>query len=64
MFENGSHPLDSRITWQVIGEALGALIGAMTAGRFQINYDGPFRLGKPQRLLMAFTGGAISRLGA
>ncbi|MBA4286358.1 MAG: transporter [Xanthomonadaceae bacterium] len=64
MFENGRNPLDSWITWQVIGAALGALIGAMTAGRFQISYDGPVRLGKPQRLLMAFAGGAISGLGA
>ena len=64
MFENGRNPLDSWITWQVIGAAIGALIGAITAGRFQISYDGPVRLNKPQRLLMAFAGGAISGLGA
>ncbi|WP_293370156.1 YeeE/YedE thiosulfate transporter family protein [Nevskia sp.] len=64
MFENGRNPLDSWITWQVIGAAIGALIGAMTAGRFQISYDGPVRLSKPKRLAMAFAGGAISGLGA
>ncbi len=64
MVEDGANPLDSWITWQVIGLALGALIAAVTAGRFRITVDGPGRLKISSRLVLAFAGGAIAAFGA
>lgn len=63
-FENGRNPLNNWITWEVLGVIAGALIGALTAGRFQITFDGPVRLDNKKRLILAFAGGAISGLGA
>lgn len=64
MFEDGANPLDSWITWQVIGVAIGALIAALSAGRFRWTVDGPDRLSRVKRLLLALAGGAIAGLGA
>ncbi len=58
------NPLDSWITWQVIGLAIGALIAAVSAGRFKISIDGPNKLRISARLLLAFLGGAIAAFGA
>lgn len=64
MFEDGAHPLNNWITWQVIGVAIGALIGALSAGRFRWTIDGPTRLARSRRLLLALAGGMIAGLGA
>lgn len=64
MLEDGRNPLDAWITWQVIGVAFGALIGALSARRFKIQLDGPGALGKPGRVLMALAGGMIAGFGA
>ena len=64
MFEGGNNPLNSWITWQVVGVAIGALIGALSAGRFRWNVDGPTRLGSVKRLGLALVGGMIAGAGA
>jgi len=61
---NDSNPLDAWITWEVIGVALGALIGALTAGRFRISMDGPRRVSTPGRLGLALAGGLLAGFGA
>lgn len=64
MLEDGANPLDSWITWQVLGVALGALVGALGARRFKLGIDGPPRLGRTTRLGLAFAGGIIAGVGA
>lgn len=64
MVEGGRNPLDLWITWQVIGVAIGALIGAVSAGRFRLSVDGPTRLAIGKRLVLAALGGAIAGFGA
>ncbi|MBX6419883.1 MAG: YeeE/YedE thiosulfate transporter family protein [Sinobacteraceae bacterium] len=58
------NPLDSWITWEVIGLALGALASAVFAGRFRLSLDGPSRLPRARRLALALVGGAVSGFGA
>lgn len=64
MFEGGSNPLNSWITWQVIGVAIGALVAAFLSGRFRVQIDGPPRLGVGNRLLLAVAGGMLAGFGA
>lgn len=64
MVEDGRNPLNLWITWQVIGVAIGALVGAVSAGRFRWSVDGPTRLAISKRLLLAVVGGAIAGFGA
>lgn len=64
MFEDGANPLDAWITWQVIGVGIGALVGALSAGRFRWTVDGPTRLNNAKRLVLALAGGMIAGLGA
>lgn len=64
MVEDGNNPLDAWITWQVIGVAVGALIGALSARRFRFSVDGPTRLPNAGRLSMALAGGIVAGFGA
>lgn len=64
MFEGGANPLDSWITWQVIGVGVGALFAALSAGRFRWTIDGPTRLSNVKRLALALVGGMIAGAGA
>lgn len=64
MFEDGANPLDAWITWQVIGVAIGALVGAISAGRFRWTIDGPNKLSSGKRLVLALLGGMVAGLGA
>lgn len=64
MFEDGANPLDSWIAWQLLGVAIGALVGAISAGRFRWTIDGPNRLTSAKRLGLALVGGMIAGLGA
>lgn len=64
MFEDGANPLNSWITWQVIGVAIGALVAAISAGRFRWTIDGPTKLTNAKKLALALAGGVIAGLGA
>lgn len=64
MLEAGANPLDSWITWQVLGVALGALVGALGARRFKFGVDGPPRVARTARLGLALAGGIVAGLGA
>lgn len=64
MIKGGRNPLDSWITWEVIGVALGALISAVMAGRFRISMDGPGRVSTNGRLILALLGGVLAGFGA
>lgn len=64
MVADDSNPLDAWITWQVLGVAIGALIGAISARRFRFSVDGPTRLPTAGRLSMALLGGIIAGFGA
>lgn len=64
MVADDSNPLDAWITWQVLGVAIGALIGAVSARRFRFSVDGPTRLPNAGRLSMALLGGIIAGFGA
>ena len=63
MVEEG-RPLDSWITWQVIGVALGALLSAYFARRIQFKLDGSQFLGGSKRPLTALLGGILAGFGA
>ena len=63
MVEEG-RPLDSWITWQVIGVALGALLSAYFARRIQFKLDGSKFLGGSKRPITALLGGILAGFGA
>lgn len=64
MVEDGRNPFNAWITWEVLGVALGALIGAVSARRFKWSVDGPTRMSKAARLGLALVGGIIAGFGA
>lgn len=63
MVEDGK-PLNSWITWQVIGVALGALISAYLAHRIAFKMDGAKFLGGSKRPFTALFGGILAGFGA
>lgn len=60
----GNNPLNSWITWEIIGVILGAVAGALLAGRFKWKIDGPTLAGNKKRVLLALAGGTLSGFGA
>ncbi len=60
----GGNPLNSWITWQVIGVAIGAFVAAFLAGRFRLQFDGSRSIGTPRRLTTALLGGLLAGFGA
>ncbi|MDT0617760.1 MAG: YeeE/YedE thiosulfate transporter family protein [Salinisphaeraceae bacterium] len=64
MLSDGYNPLNFWITWQLIGLAVGALIGALTAGRFRLQFGGPDKLGRAKRGGLALLGGMLAGFGA
>jgi uncharacterized membrane protein YedE/YeeE len=62
MVSNGN-PMASWITWQVIGVAIGALLAAFWAGRFRVQFDGEFSVGKKHRMITALLGGVFAGFG-
>lgn len=63
LVEDGQ-PLNSWITWQVLGVAIGAMISAWLAHRFKIQVDGKKFLGGAKRPLTALIGGVAAGFGA
>ncbi|MGA8008184.1 MAG: YeeE/YedE thiosulfate transporter family protein [Thiomonas sp.] len=56
--------LDSWITWEVVGVAIGAVVGSVLAGRFKFQVDGPTQASRSLRLVLAVIGGIASGFGA
>lgn len=56
--------LNRWIVWEVVGLAIGALIGSVLAGRFKFQIDGPAQAGRTLRLILALVGGTIAGFGA
>lgn len=52
------------VTWEVVGLAIGALVGSLLGGRFKWQVDGPVRAGRGLRLVLALVGGTVSGFGA
>lgn len=63
MFEDTETPRNAWIIWQVIGLAIGALVGAISAGRFRWSIDGPTRLTIARRMTLAVIGGMLAGVG-
>ena len=63
LVEDGS-PLNSWITWQVVGLAAGALLSAYFAGRIRWGIDGRKILGGALRPWTALAGGVFAGFGA
>jgi uncharacterized membrane protein YedE/YeeE len=58
------HPLDEWISWELLGVAVGALVGSVTAGRFQWKVERGPRTGVAIRLALALAGGVLTGFGA
>ncbi|MGC9162276.1 MAG: YeeE/YedE thiosulfate transporter family protein [Thiomonas sp.] len=56
--------LNRWIVWEVVGLAIGALIGSVLAGRFKWQIDGPTQAGRTLRLVLALIGGIVAGFGA
>lgn len=56
--------LDHWIVWEVLGLAVGAILGSVLAGRFRWQFDGPVRAARGLRGLLALMGGTCAGLGA
>lgn len=58
------NPLAAWMVWEIVGVAIGALVGAFMAGRFRVQIDGAASLGARQRLIKALLGGCVAGFGA
>lgn len=58
------HPLNEWISWEIIGVALGALVGSLSARRFQLKVERGPRIGVGARIGLALGGGALTGFGA
>ena len=63
MFLQGQ-PLQSWITWEMVGILLGAFAGSLAAGRFQLGIERGPQIGYGMRLLHALLGGILVGFGA
>jgi len=59
-----SHPLNSWISWEIAGVAIGALLGSLIARRFRFKIERGPRAGVGLRLGVAVAGGMLSGFGA
>jgi len=64
MVANGASPFDSWIVVEVAGMAIGALLAAVSAGRFRIHLDGARKLGSSPRIVLALLGGVLAGFGS
>jgi uncharacterized protein len=58
------NPLASWISWEIVGLAVGALVAAVTSGRFRLRLDGATNLSGGGRLALALGGGVFTGFGA
>ena len=58
------NPIGSWMTWEIVGVAIGALLGAFMAGRFRVQLDGERSVGARSRLLKTLVGGIFAGFGA
>jgi uncharacterized membrane protein YedE/YeeE len=59
-----AHPLANWVSWEIVGVMLGALLAALTSGRFRLKLDGAPNLGGPGRIAFAIGGGVLTGFGA
>jgi len=60
----GKNPFAAWIVVEVVGIAIGALLAAIGAGRFRIQFDGVCRVGLYNRFAAALLGGALAGFGS
>jgi uncharacterized membrane protein YedE/YeeE len=58
------NPLASWISWEIVGLIVGALIAALTSGRFHVRLDGAKNLPGGSRMALAVGGGILTGFGA
>ena len=64
MAGGSNNPLDHRMVWMLVGVLAGGFVSGLLAGRVRVEtYKGP-RIGKHQRWILAFAGGALMGFGA
>ena len=63
-FVGAAHPLNSWISWEIAGVAIGALLGSLIARRFRFKIERGPRTGVGPRLGIAVAGGMLSGFGA
>lgn len=62
--KTAASPLANWISWEIVGVMLGALLAALTSGRFRVKLDGPTNLGGAGRIAFAIAGGVLTGFGA
>jgi hypothetical protein len=58
------HPLNDWISWEIAGVAIGALVGSLSARRFQLKVERGPSIGIGARLGLALAGGVLTGFGA
>lgn len=58
------HPLNTWISWEILGVAIGALLGSLGARRFRVKIERGPRIGAATRLGFALAGGMLTGFGA
>ncbi|QOY55650.1 YeeE/YedE family protein [Candidatus Sulfurimonas marisnigri] len=63
-FAANGNPLNSWISWEIAGVALGALVGSFMSGRFRFNIERGQNIGVYSRVALALGGGILTGFGA
>ncbi|MBC8236831.1 MAG: YeeE/YedE family protein [Helicobacteraceae bacterium] len=63
-FSGGYNPLNMWISWEIVGMALGALIGSFMSGRFRFKIERGPNIGVFARVALALGGGILTGFGA
>ena len=61
---NRGNLFDKWISWEIIGIAIGAIIGSVLASRFKFKVEKGLNISIPLRLLLAVIGGILTGFGA
>jgi uncharacterized membrane protein YedE/YeeE len=62
--KEAAQPLADWISWEIVGVVLGALLAALTSGRFRLKLDGATNLNVSGRIAFAIGGGILTGFGA